>query len=467
MRVITKLMKLHYYKIILFHLLRVPPTNIPTKINNNQNNNSGNKNPTATPTIIKKGALNVFGKIKLFFSDFFKRLFIKKETINKTTKLLTPTQIIKLTPTINISQSMADSKQILVDLEKALNVTAEITDRNNNWLVENKERIPLLGQQFALGSIATKHMGKYGNYVQLFSSSYIKGITENNLKLLQGEIDKFFTANGFQANNHNTLRANRSLASNINLVSLSNGYIKGNLKCLITLSQGTDPFGYFFCGIVDQTQLAWRKELTPAINTTNDLDIVVNVSKLFGDYATGGVGSATGGGGTGWYAVKINGQWKEVLRGQQMTLTSCKLLQKYNFPKEIIDLEHSEVCSNNSSQTTQTPTSTIESKAKILVADFWGNRLYCDPEVAPTMIPLCNSDFSQTPTCPSTNPQNIDIQAVDCYQKQNLYQAQIRNQTNKQCPISSSIKDYDKQNYEMIQKYCTVITITPRAAMRY
>ncbi|VVA44193.1 conserved exported hypothetical protein [Candidatus Roizmanbacteria bacterium] len=437
---------------------------IPTQSNNNKNNNFINPNPTVTPTIIKKETLNIFQRIKLFFSDFFKRLFIKKETINKTTKLLIPTQITKLTPTINISQSMADSKQILVDLEKALNVTAEITEKwsSINWFGIGKEIAPLICQAFTIGTSASSHTGKYGNFAQYPDLNILKDVTEDALKPLQSEVNEFFLSNGFQKDDRNTFRSSEFP------VALFMGYTKGDLKCLVTLYSRSSLFGNFFCGIVDQTRLAWRKELTSAINTTNDPNIVVSVNKIVGDYAQGFVSSPTGrGGGAGWYAVKINGQWKEVLRGQQMTLTSCKLLQQYNFPKEIIDLEHSDVCSNNPSQTTQTPTSTIESKAKVLVADFWGNRLYCDPEVAPTMIPLCNSDFSQTPACPSTNPQNIDIQAVDCYQKQNLYQAQIRNQTNKQCPISSSIEGYDKQNYEMIQKYCTVITITPRAAKRY
>ena len=89
-------------------------------------------------------------------------------------------------------------------------------------------------------------------------------------------------------------------------------------------------------------QIIWDKELTPVINPNNS-DVIVRVEKLSGNYAMGNVGKY---GGAVWYAVKINGQWKEVWQGQNVI--SCKPVQQYNIPKEIYDMGgENSGCSNN------------------------------------------------------------------------------------------------------------------------
>lgn len=406
---------------------------IPTQSNNSQNNNYINPKPTITPTIIKKETLNIFQKIKLFFSDFFERLFIKKETINKTAKLLSPTQITKLAPTINISKSMADSKQVLVDLKKALNVTALIIDMNIfNWITESKEIAPLIGQGFTLGVSASSQVGKYGNFTQYPDPNYLKDLTEEVFKPLQGSIDEFFISNGFQKDEQNTFRSDKSY------ILLFMGYKKGDLKCLIRLNPRSSLFGNFFCGIVDQTRFVWRKELTSTINISNDPNIIVSVNKLLSNYAQGSVGSATGeGGGAGWYAVKINGRWKEVWRGQQFTFTSCKSLQKYNFPKEIINLEP-DICSKY-----QLPDPTIKVKTAGvgLTIKYWETSYYCEQEVVPTIGPI--------PTmypCPKKD---------DSIESSFEYHSCITQQLRKQGEIR-------QQNIESLKKYCTILTPTPK-----
>jgi hypothetical protein len=257
----------------------------------------------------------------------------KHISTNKNNVAVKPTITVVVTsiPTINVIQRMADSKQILVNLEKALNVNAPITDKWNsiNWLAKNKEILPLMGQGFILGINGTSVVGKYDNYSL---ATNIKDITEDALKPLQNTVDEFFLSNGFQKDNYNTYHATEYY------LLIFKGYTKGDLKCLITLEPQSSLIGNFFCGIVDQTRLAWRKELTSAINTANDSNLVINVNNLLGNYAQGSVSRVSGeGGGAGWYAVKINGQWKEVSRGQNMSPESCKsLVQQYNFPKEIL-----------------------------------------------------------------------------------------------------------------------------------
>ncbi len=82
-----------------------------------------------------------------------------------------------------------------------------------------------------------------------------------------------------------------------------------------------------------------QKELEPVIKTSNNPNLIVKVSKLIGNYATGTVG--TNYSGSAWFAVKIDGQWNEVWTGQN--IISCKPVQQYNIPKEIYGGE----CSNN------------------------------------------------------------------------------------------------------------------------
>lgn len=89
-------------------------------------------------------------------------------------------------------------------------------------------------------------------------------------------------------------------------------------------------------------QVVWDKEFTPIINPNND-DVIVQVEKRIDNYAMGTVGKY---GGVVWYAVKINGQWKEVWSGQNVI--SCKPVQQYNIPKEIYDMGgENSGCSNN------------------------------------------------------------------------------------------------------------------------
>lgn len=238
-------------------------------------------------------------------------------------------------PITAINQDITDSKQALGSLQKALNVNSPINDYNGiDWLDQNKQRVPLMGQDFSLS------MADYGNYSaqDIISLS----VTEDSLKPLQSAVDNFFTSNGFQKDNSNTFRNIQKDARNNGLVFLSDlsmGYTKGELKCLIKLFPNTNPPGWFFCGIVDQIQIAWRKELNSAINTTNDPNIRVSVDRLSGNYATGSAGG--GGGGVVWFAVKIDGQWKEVWSGQNTI--SCKPVNQYNIPKEI----YGDECSTN------------------------------------------------------------------------------------------------------------------------
>jgi hypothetical protein len=266
---------------------------------------------------LSKKLLIVIGLIVLFFVISGMSYYLVSNKNNSSIKNTNATQ-----PEVTLSSIPSiDQKEVLSSLEKALQVTAPLTERNNvDWFDQNKQRVPLIGQNFVLGTEANAYMGKYGSYL----AGNIYAITEESFKPLQSSIDSFFLTNGFQKDDQNTFRSTGQ-------IYLSTGYVKGDLKCLITLTPQTDPFGSFFCGKADQTQLAWRKELSPAINTTNEPSLVVTVKKLSGNYAAGGIGSSLSG--AVWYAVKIDGQWKKVWTGQNNI--SCNLVNQYTIPKEI------------------------------------------------------------------------------------------------------------------------------------
>lgn len=84
-----------------------------------------------------------------------------------------------------------------------------------------------------------------------------------------------------------------------------------------------------------------KTELINTINPTHDSAIGVTIQKISGNFATGGIGPSDGnGGGAVWYAVKIDGQWKEVWTGQSHI--SCKVVNQYDIPKDI----YYDICSD-------------------------------------------------------------------------------------------------------------------------
>lgn len=90
--------------------------------------------------------------------------------------------------------------------------------------------------------------------------------------------------------------------------------------------------------------LSTQNELAPIINVDSNPKLSVKLSKLIGNYATGTIGN--GYTGSVWYAVKIDGQWKEVWTGQN--IISCKPVQQYNIPKAIyVGPDGASQCSNN------------------------------------------------------------------------------------------------------------------------
>jgi hypothetical protein len=288
--------------------------------------------PEAIPEKIIKKKLPIFiWIIPILFIILFYIIFKQQQLLNTDKQevdeniLPTPTEINnQITPIITVTTvpiETPDAKQTLLNLQYSLKVTSPIKESTIDWIGENGERIPLIGQHFSLGTFVNANMGKWGNF------SDITEITDESLKPLQLPIETFFTSNNFQKDSQNSYK-------NTNFNNTKIGYTKGNLKCLITLSP-CDPFAYFFCGTINQTQINWRKELFSAINPNNSKDVTFTVNKLIGNYATGVIKNLSGPGGATWFAVKVNEKWEIVWTTQYAM--DCGIANKYNIPKEIYD----------------------------------------------------------------------------------------------------------------------------------
>lgn len=224
-----------------------------------------------------------------------------------------------------ISSDLESPEQILQSLEKKLLVSSPIADqKSKNWVDANKQIVPLKGKFFGIGTFKNDYMDKYGNFPSLpDGNSDLLKITISSLEPLRKQVDSFFINKGFTIDSLNT----KEITGFKNLY----GYSLGDIHCLMSLYPQSDPFGQFFCGVLDPVELSWRKELVPVINPTNNPNTLVSVGNLIGNYATGGVGGY--GSGAMWIAVKANGKWQKILTTQNTP--DCSLMDKYFVPKEI------------------------------------------------------------------------------------------------------------------------------------
>ena len=81
-----------------------------------------------------------------------------------------------------------------------------------------------------------------------------------------------------------------------------------------------------------KTEVDPLKEISALLNPNNKPNFTVGISKMIGNYATGGAGFADDSG-YGWIAAKVNGTWKIVTTGQDAPY--CSVVNQYQVPKEI------------------------------------------------------------------------------------------------------------------------------------
>ena len=139
----------------------------------------------------------------------------------------------------------------------------------------------------------------------------------------------FFNQKQFQQNSTNT---KTDLDPTGTAMSETNAFEKGDTKCSVKRYViEVDPFFQVTCGIYDPQFDLFYQEMHVVGNPAADPDCGYIVGKHEGDFVTGS--SGCGGGGAGWIAKKINGQWQKIWEGQAGI--TCALAEKYQVPSSI------------------------------------------------------------------------------------------------------------------------------------
>lgn len=234
-----------------------------------------------------------------------------------------PTTKVKENISIPITTEIPGAKKTLLDLQKSLKINSPINlyfpTLYFDWVVDRDSRVPLTTEGFNLvRKEYSDNSGVLGNF------NISQETTEEPFKPLKKLIDDFFVSNNFIINSENTYKFSR--------YEDYIGYTKDDLKCSVKLSYQSDPFGFVYCGIVEQNQIKLRQELSSAINPNKDTNVAFDVDKIIGNWAQGDVGYYSSNSIVGWIATKINGGWELIYSGQDRT--SCDVMDKYNIPKE-------------------------------------------------------------------------------------------------------------------------------------
>lgn len=260
------------------------------------------------------------------------------ETKEETDDTLKPSQT---------KEEISDPKQILKELQKNLNTNSSLEDSKIGYpscdiKIDDKERVPLVGQQFFICGKNYKtidsNCSAWGNF------NNISEITKESLQPLKLLADDFFISNNFKKDVINSLIVDSGTTEYV-------GYTKGDLRCYLGLVYTPhnnlyftldNHIAFFFCGTIDQNNLNLKKDLYSTINSTNSTDVFFEINTVVDNYARGGKGTYSSGACAfnSWFAVKLNEKWELVWDSDEgykknQNWIPCNIVDKYNIPKEI------------------------------------------------------------------------------------------------------------------------------------
>lgn len=227
-------------------------------------------------------------------------------------------------PQTQISPSptqVLSSQQLLTLFQDEFSVSKTLITMHRDWQSQRIGRtIPLTGGYFSINAAEIVALKEHTVIPQAGGTSYeIRG---SGLTILKDKIGAFFTRQGFVKNTQNSNRDEASYSLDETLA-----FEKRDVSCLVSV-RTLDPVATFFCGTYDPAYEALRSEFIAVFNPSGDPEVVVEISAVEGNYATGGVGGR--GGGSQWYAVKETGKWKVVFQGQ--INPPCSIMKQYQFP---------------------------------------------------------------------------------------------------------------------------------------
>jgi uncharacterized protein YneF (UPF0154 family) len=212
------------------------------------------------------------------------------------------------------------NEHVLQELQRELGVRATLQkDDTTDWKSPDGF-LPLTGNRFLIGTLGINGLGKYGDITQENLNQIDKAFLTGIFK----KTDAYFANQGFTKNSDNTT----TTPDPVN--ELLSGYEKDTMRCVVTLTIATDPFGYFFCGTVDTKQLMLTKQFEHVVNPDKDPNLHMRVQKVENDFALGYTSNIIG---SQWIAKRTHGKWQVVWTGREIPL--CADMDTYEIPTSI------------------------------------------------------------------------------------------------------------------------------------
>lgn len=233
--------------------------------------------------------------------------------------------IFSLKKTTTSSPPPLSSTQLLTKLQNELMVSAEIKPyKYMDWVTDRKSLRLLTGNNFTVGTV---NITKTKQYPEL-NAEDLYTITFAHLEPLQKRAEDFFLSQGFDKNDLNT-RTTGARPSQTRWL----GFQKGNMLCVITLYEKSDPFATFFCGKVDLAQIKAQAPFRSLFEYNYQPNSITSfrVEQIEGNFARGS--QIFDYSGYTWMAKKEQRKWKIIWTGEE--IPQCSEMNKSGVPKAI------------------------------------------------------------------------------------------------------------------------------------
>lgn len=222
-------------------------------------------------------------------------------------------------------QYLERSSRYLEGLQAELGVTGTFQETIYwDWIDDNGTLLPLTGKQFLLGTVDTNGIGKYGNV----SSDNLTKINKKFFRPIITTTDEYFSDSKFVISEINKRKTMKD-----ELNEEFGGYERNSIKCLFRLTPQSDPYGYFFCGIVDEGQIKLQQQLSPLFSTHYNPKKYYSfrVDMIDLPYARGNYSEIIEG--YVFIAKKTEEKWQLIWKGNEAPL--CTTMQELAIPKKI------------------------------------------------------------------------------------------------------------------------------------
>lgn len=222
-------------------------------------------------------------------------------------------------------QYLERSSRYLEGLQEELGVTGTFQETVYwDWIDKDGTLLPLTGKQFLLGTVDTNGIGKYGNV----HSNNLTKINKKFFTPIAVTTTEYFTKSKFIPSEKN---ARSTMKDELNEVF--GGFERNTIKCLFRLTPQSDPYGYFFCGIVDELQRTRQKQLSSLFSTRYNPKKYYSfrVDTIDPPYARGSYSEIIEG--YVFIAKKTDDSWKLIWKGNE--IASCNEMEKLDIPKSI------------------------------------------------------------------------------------------------------------------------------------